>query len=87
MLEIVNSLIHQRVEDCRRGENPKVIARVAEAALHAHIFPRYSSEQESLRKVPVWAYDWVDATIFDPQRDCDLMEQIRGEIVGAGIGA
>jgi diadenosine tetraphosphate (Ap4A) HIT family hydrolase len=149
----MNTLVHRRVEDCRRGENPKVIARVnsgwavlgdvqfltgyslllpdpvvgdlnelsradretylyemsvigdallavtdayrinyeilgnTEAALHAHIFPRYRSEPEALRKIPVWSYDWQNAPPFDPERDRDLMARIREEILGSGIGA
>lgn len=149
----MNTLIHQRVEDCRRGENPKVIARVnsgwvvlgdvqflrgyslllpdpvvgdlnelgraaretylyemsvigdallevtdayrinyeilgnTEAALHAHIFPRYESEPEALRRIPVWSYDWQNAPAFDLDRDRVLMDQIREEILKSGIGA
>lgn len=148
----MKTLIHQRVEGCRRGKNPTVIARVTsgwvvlgdvqflegyslllpdpvvgdlneldraaretylyemtvigdallkvtdahrinyeilgntEAALHAHIFPRYRSEPDALRKVPVWAYDWRTAPVFDPDRDRDLMDRIRAEILSAGIG-
>jgi hypothetical protein len=29
-----------------------------EPALHAHIFPRFESEPESLRLKPAWFYDW-----------------------------
>lgn len=147
----MNTLIHQRVNDCRRGENPKVIARVqsgwavlgdvqflrgyslllpdpvvgdlneldrtaretylyemsvigdallkvtdayrinyeilgnTEAALHAHIFPRYRSEPEAQRRIPVWSYDWQNAPPFDPVRDRLLMDQIREEILKSGI--
>ncbi|MEY8459145.1 HIT family protein [Lactococcus ileimucosae] len=34
-----------------------------DAYLHAHVFPRYASESEERRKMPVWLYDkshWTD---------------------------
>lgn len=142
----MSTLIHERVDDCRQGENPKFIARVSsgwvvlgdvqflrgyslllpdpvvgdlneldqshreaylyemtvvgdallsvtdtyrinyeilgntEAALHAHIFPRYLSEPEELRKMPVWSYDWKSAPVFDLERDRELMDRIRDKI-------
>lgn len=145
------TLIHRRVEDCRKGRNPKTIARVTsgwvvlgdvqflrgyslllpdpvvvdlnaldraqreaylyemsvlgdallsvteayrinyevlgntEAALHAHVFPRYLHEPEHLRRVPVWAYDWQNALPFDPDRDRELMEAIADRLARAGI--
>ena len=149
----MSTLIHQRVDDCRRGKNPKVIERVSsgwvvlgdvqflrgyslllpdpvvsdlnaldkshretylyemtvvgdallavtdayrinyeilgntEAALHAHVFPRYQSEPDAMRKIPVWSYDWLNAPEFDLERDVELMDQIRDEIRRAGIDA
>ena len=49
-----------------------------EAALHAHVFPRYMSEPEDLRKGPAWRYDReVRLSIkFDADRDKELMQQI-----------
>lgn len=48
--------------------------------LHAHIFPRYSWEEESLRKMPVWKYDpsnWSNAeTAYDPEKHDDLRHGI-----------
>ena len=145
------TLIHQRVEDCRNGDNPKTIARVSsgwvvlgdvqflrgyslllpdpvvvdlndlarpareaylfemsalgdallsvtdacrinyeilgntEAALHAHVFPRYATEPESMRRIPVWSYDWENAPPFDPERDRALMLAIRGSLEEAGL--
>jgi len=147
----MTTLIHQRVDDCREGRNPKTIARVnsgwvvlgdvqflrgyslllpdpvvgdlntlerhqretylyemsvvgdalmsvtdayrinyeilgnTEAALHAHIFPRYESEPEDLRRVPVWSYDWLNAPPFDPERDAELIDAIAGYIRQSGI--
>lgn len=48
----------------------------SEAALHAHVLPRYESEPDDLRRRPAWFYDWASAVDFDPQRDRDLMERI-----------
>ncbi len=136
------TLIHQRVEEARRGQNPKVICRMpsgwavigdkqllpgyalllsdpvvpslnemsavaqalflrdmvilgdallevtgalrinyeilgnSEAALHAHVLPRYASEPDEMRRRPVWFYDWSTAPHFDAQRDGELMEKI-----------
>jgi diadenosine tetraphosphate (Ap4A) HIT family hydrolase len=56
-----------------------------EAALHAHIFPRYASEPDHLRKIPVWAYDWQNAPPFDLRRDRPLMDEIADYLAGAGI--
>ncbi len=140
------TLIHQRVEQANRGENPCVICRVpsgwvvmgdkqflpgyslllpdpvvssindlaeparsqflqdmvilgdallevtgalrinyeilgnGEAALHAHVIPRYASEPEDLRRRPAWFYDWGSAPDFDPQRDRDFMQKIAAAI-------
>ena len=57
----------------------------SEAALHAHIFPRYMSEAENLRKHPAWFYDWSQATQFDPQRDKPLMDRIADYLLNAGV--
>ena len=49
-----------------------------EAALHAHVFPRYMSEPEELRKGPAWLYDreYRLAVKFDAERDKGLMEHL-----------
>jgi len=149
----MSTLIHRLVDDCRKGSNPKTIARVSsgwvvlgdvqflrgyslllpdpvvvdpntldrerretylyemtvvgdalmnvteayrinyeilgntEAALHAHVFPRYRSEPDELRRVPVWSYDWKNALPFDPKRDSDLIDEIASYIKEAGIDA
>lgn len=36
----------------------------SEPQLHCHIFPRYASEAEQYRKMPVWFYDWKNATPY-----------------------
>ena len=49
-----------------------------EAALHAHVFPRYMSEPEDLRKGPAWLYDreFRLSVKFDAERDKELMQHI-----------
>lgn len=87
----MNTLIHQRVEDCRRGENPKVIARVNSGWVvlgDVQFLRGYSLLlPEALRRMPVWSYDWQSAPAFDLDRDRLLMDQIREEILKSGIGA
>jgi diadenosine tetraphosphate (Ap4A) HIT family hydrolase len=48
----------------------------SEAALHAHVFPRYATEPEERRRKPVWFYDWQNATPFNLEHDRPLMDQI-----------
>ncbi len=52
-----------------------------EAALHAHVFPRYAREPEEKRQKPVWFYDWKSAVAFDAGRDQQLMQEI-AEAIG-----
>ncbi len=49
-----------------------------EPALHAHIFPRYMSEPEELRRIPVWSYERQGMPLkkFDAERDKKLMQDI-----------
>jgi diadenosine tetraphosphate (Ap4A) HIT family hydrolase len=49
-----------------------------EPVLHAHIIPRYMSEPEELRKIPVWSYDRAKfpPKKFDAERDKKLMQAI-----------
>ncbi len=56
-----------------------------EAALHTHIFPRYMSEEASLRSGPAWFYDWENATRFDLERDQDLMNRIGDNLRQRGV--
>jgi len=147
----MTTLIHERVELCRDGVNPKTICRVtsgwvvigdvqflpgyslilpdpvvpdlnalsipqrevffreasivgdallhvtdsyrinyeilgnSEAALHVHIFPRYLTEEEELRKHPAWFYDWSNPIEFDIVRDQPLMNKIHHYLENAGI--
>jgi len=53
-----------------------------EQALHAHVFPRYMSESEQLRKGPVWSYpeELRNSVKFDPERDRELMNQVASAV-------
>lgn len=57
-----------------------------EAALHAHIRPRYPSEPEDLRRGPVQYYDrdLLASVPFDIERDQPLMNDIRRELERVG---
>lgn len=52
----------------------------SEAALHAHVFPRYASEPAEKRQKPVWFYDWKNAPLFDQKRDQELINKIAAAI-------
>lgn len=54
----------------------------SEAALHAHIFPRYAEEPETLRKGPPFFYpaEVQRGTPLDLSRDRDLMERLSTNI-------
>ena len=139
----MSTIIHQRVEEARRGENPTVITRMSsgwavlgdvqflrgyclllpdpvvphlnalagpartqflddmaalgdavlqvtgairinyemlgnvQPALHAHVFPRYPDEPESLRTKPVWFYDWELGPKFATAEHGALMSEIK----------
>jgi diadenosine tetraphosphate (Ap4A) HIT family hydrolase len=47
-------------------------------ALHAHIVPRYLSEPDANRKIPIWNYppEIMNSRMFDPQRDKKLLESL-----------
>jgi diadenosine tetraphosphate (Ap4A) HIT family hydrolase len=51
-----------------------------EPALHAHVFPRYAEESESLRTAHPWAYDWQAGEPFDPAAHGELLRQLRGAL-------
>ncbi len=56
-----------------------------EPALHAHVFPRFDDEEESLRTKPVWSYDWEAAPAFDAAGDADLKAAIADALLNTGI--
>ncbi|MNO00478.1 hypothetical protein D3C81_2203810 [compost metagenome] len=47
-----------------------------EPELHCHIFPRYASEPEQNRKMPVWFYDWKTAIPYSEDTHGDLRKKI-----------
>lgn len=49
-------------------------------ALHAHIIPRYRSEQPERRAMPIWFYDWEGSPEFSEAQFGDLRLQIRTAI-------
>lgn len=52
----------------------------SEAALHAHVLPRFATEPEEKQRKPVWFYDWESAPPLDLQRDQPLMRKIAASI-------
>ncbi|HSG91779.1 MAG TPA: hypothetical protein VLA56_21350 [Pseudomonadales bacterium] len=56
-----------------------------EAALHAHLFPRYGNEDQGLRRRPAWFYDWDRAPPFDRERDAPLMTSIAVALQRDGV--
>jgi diadenosine tetraphosphate (Ap4A) HIT family hydrolase len=55
--------------------NYEVLGNV-EPALHAHVIPRYASENPGLRKKPVWLHDWDRAEPFDSGAHLALLERL-----------
>jgi diadenosine tetraphosphate (Ap4A) HIT family hydrolase len=49
-----------------------------DAALHAHVIPRYLTEPEALRKGPAWLYDktFRESVKSEQERDRSLMQGI-----------
>lgn len=58
----------------------------SEPELHAHVFPRYSTEPPDLRRVPVWFYDWTTAPPFDPSIHADLRDALRESLLSIDVG-
>jgi diadenosine tetraphosphate (Ap4A) HIT family hydrolase len=51
-----------------------------EPALHAHIFPRQSTEPEATRSAQPWALDWNAAPVFSAERHGELKRRIAAAI-------
>jgi len=49
-----------------------------DAALHAHVFPRFAREPEKLRRGPIWGYDAETraSVLFDPQRHGEIKDAL-----------
>ena len=54
-----------------------------EAALHAHVIPRYGWEPPALRRTAVWTHDWSVATPFAPERDAPLQRALAERLSSA----
>ena len=54
----------------------------ADQVLHSHIVPRYPTEPEEFRLNTPWSYpqEIMNTTLFDRDRDQDLMSKIRDAI-------
>jgi diadenosine tetraphosphate (Ap4A) HIT family hydrolase len=48
-----------------------------EPALHAHVIPRFTDEDETMKTAHPWMYDWSLAPGFDVVRNGALMQKIR----------
>jgi len=56
-----------------------------EPALHAHLFPRYTTEAEEVRTEPIWLHDWDAAEQFDSQRHTAFMVSLKEKLEQAGF--
>jgi len=54
-------------------------------ALHAHIFPRYADEPDSVRTQQPWAHDWTRSPQFEAATHSGLIERIRAALVHSGV--
>jgi len=52
----------------------------SEPALHAHVIPRYDSEPDNLRTMPVWFYDWATAPVFSEAHHGAVLDRIRAAL-------
>lgn len=48
----------------------------SEPELHCHLFPRYPTEPEENRRMPVWFYDWKNAPPYDENVHGELRKKI-----------
>ena len=62
--------------------NYEILGNV-EAALHAHVIPRYGWEEPARRRTPVWLHDWTAAPPFDPGRDRSLAAELARQLGAA----
>jgi diadenosine tetraphosphate (Ap4A) HIT family hydrolase len=59
----------------------------SEPALHAHVFPRYDSEPEALRRGPIWSYDFSQAPPFDRTSHAELITVVARGLATRGLVA
>lgn len=48
----------------------------SEPQLHSHIFPRYATEPDDKRTMPVWFYDWKTAPPYAEEQHGDLRKKL-----------
>ncbi len=58
-----------------------------EPELHCHIFPRYASEPEHNRQMPVWFYDWKTAIAYSEETHGALRSAIAELLAASGADA
>ncbi len=58
------------------------IAGNSDPFLHTHIIPRYMTEPEQYRRGLPWSYpqEQMDANLFDPERDAELIQRLKEAI-------
>ena len=54
-------------------------------ALHAHIFPRSSTEPETTRTAQPWALDWNAAPAYSDAAHGDLKHRLAAHLAGAQV--
>lgn len=54
----------------------------SEPELHCHLFPRYVSEPDDKRRMPVWFYDWKNAPPYVEEEHGDLRRRIAEVLEG-----
>jgi diadenosine tetraphosphate (Ap4A) HIT family hydrolase len=54
-------------------------------ALHAHVIPRYLDEPVALRAAQPWAYDWMQAPLFERAACQELADSLLRELTRMGV--
>ena len=54
-------------------------------ALHAHIFPRHSTEPPAARTLQPWALDWVAAPTYSEQLHGELKRRLAARLSESGV--
>lgn len=52
----------------------------SEPELHAHIFPRYKSEDPERRRMPAWFYDWQGAVRYSEEEHGSIRAALRDRL-------
>jgi len=59
--------------------NYEILGNV-DPVLHAHVVPRYATEDPEDRKRVVWLHDWTRAAPFDPANHAELLAKISAHV-------